>query len=244
MDTNDTRTGISNSESKGAPELEQEIQENNDQIRELYREIGEIYCGSHKENAEPDLKNLVSAVTELQDRNITLEDQIQGISGKVRCEACGAYVDDDSVFCVNCGHRMVPVKENGCPNCGADIKDEFVFCPVCGARIPEQEPELEQEKALEQEPELEQEKALEQEPELEQEKELEQEPELEPAKRKCPNCGAELGDDDLFCMECGTKIEEPAAQSAAAPTGKKCPNCGADLGDDDIFCMECGTKVN
>ena len=46
----------------------------------------------------------------------------------------------------------------------------------------------------------------------------------------CPNCGSEVKDDDLFCGECGAKIErtevpeeapesEPAKKEAASQSG-------------------------
>ena len=55
----------------------------------------------------------------------------------------------------------------------------------------------------------------------------------------CQKCGAELLEDDVFCGECGTKVEKKEE------TSKKrfCHSCGAELLEDDIFCGECGTKV-
>ena len=51
--------------------------------------------------------------------------------------------------------------------------------------------------------------------------------------KKCPNCGAQMNDDSLFCTECGKQI----------PQGNQCPHCGALLNNGDVFCQNCGKKV-
>lgn len=50
--------------------------------------------------------------------------------------------------------------------------------------------------------------------------------------KQCPNCGAQMNDDSLFCTECGSKI----------PQGDVCPHCGASMNDGDVFCQNCGKK--
>ncbi|HMN61829.1 MAG TPA: zinc ribbon domain-containing protein [Anaerolinea sp.] len=60
-------------------------------------------------------------------------------------------------------------------------------------------------------------------------------PMQQPAAQKCPNCGAETKG-AKFCPECGTKIEPPAAAPA------NCPSCGAET-KGAKFCPECGTKL-
>lgn len=52
--------------------------------------------------------------------------------------------------------------------------------------------------------------------------------------KKCPNCGAQMDDDSLFCTECGKPI----------PQGNVCPHCGASLNEGDVFCQCCGKKVD
>lgn len=49
----------------------------------------------------------------------------------------------------------------------------------------------------------------------------------------CPNCGAVVAPDAMFCSKCGTKVQ----------TENSCPNCGATLASDAMFCSKCGTKV-
>lgn len=80
----------------------------------------------------------------------------------------------------------------------------------------------------------------------------------------CPNCGAELQEDDVFCCHCGYKVEKkeepntpvedfstptietftpdnaPKKAHQNSPEGGYCPNCGAKTGAEDAFCMYCG----
>ena len=50
----------------------------------------------------------------------------------------------------------------------------------------------------------------------------------------CPNCGAQMNDDSLFCTECGKQI----------PQGIVCPHCGVSLNEGDVFCQSCGKRVD
>ena len=49
------------------------------------------------------------------------------------CAQCGETVDDDHVYCPNCGekatHRLF------C-ECGDEIQSDWGFCPGCGRRTP------------------------------------------------------------------------------------------------------------
>jgi hypothetical protein len=73
----------------------------------------------------------------------------------------------------------------------------------------------------------------------------------------CPKCGAQLPDDAVFCMKCGTSIggaqpKQGAVSTAPilAPLGAtslKCPSCGAPIspkfGEMVITCEYCGSGV-
>ena len=52
--------------------------------------------------------------------------------------------------------------------------------------------------------------------------------------KKCPNCGALVNEDYLFCTECGNKF----------PQGNVCPHCGTLVKDGDVFCRNCGKKLD
>lgn len=51
--------------------------------------------------------------------------------------------------------------------------------------------------------------------------------------KTCPNCGAQIADDSLFCTECGKQI----------PQDNVCPHCGASVNDGDSFCQNCGKSI-
>ena len=68
------------------------------------------------------------------------------------CKNCGAQLDDDALFCTECGTKQEPQKKT-CPHCGAEIDDDSIFCAECGTKLdavttptveqPQEEPVLE-----------------------------------------------------------------------------------------------------
>ena len=56
---------------------------------------------------------------------------------------------------------------------------------------------------------------------------------MESHLKNCPNCGAQVGFNDKFCINCGAKFEKEL----------KCSKCGALIGADDLFCTNCGNKL-
>lgn len=59
-----------------------------------------------------------------------------------------------------------------------------------------------------------------------------------PQPRVCTNCGAEIQDNQSFCVQCGT----PAPP--AAPQRRVCSKCGAELQPNQEFCTMCGQKAD
>jgi hypothetical protein len=56
----------------------------------------------------------------------------------------------------------------------------------------------------------------------------------------CLACGAESGEDDLFCMTCGVFIDDIAS---APPLNSACSECSFGIAADEIFCPQCGTVL-
>lgn len=52
-----------------------------------------------------------------------------------KCPFCGAELNDDSLFCTECGKELP--KGIVCPHCGASVNEGDVFCTECGKRVDE-----------------------------------------------------------------------------------------------------------
>lgn len=68
-------------------------------------------------------------------------------------------------------------------------------------------------------------------------------------KRKCPNCGASIDADAIFCSACGTDIREkesePTSRSCERPAQhKKCVNCGSSIDQSVRYCPICGKNAD
>lgn len=128
----------------------------------------------------------------------------------IKCPYCSAQVNDDSLFCTECG-RPIP-QGKVCPHCGASVNDGDVFCHSCGKRINDKDsPSTE---------------VLEKtqlkcpycgasvsegdtfchncgkrgdEPSIEV---------LETIQMKCPYCSASINDGDVFCENCGRNLSD------------------------------------
>lgn len=59
--------------------------------------------------------------------------------------------------------------------------------------------------------------------------------------RQCPNCGAEVASNVMFCGNCGFSM--PPVQNSAPVNGPVCSSCGAPLEEDALFCTNCGTRI-
>ena len=51
------------------------------------------------------------------------------------CPHCGAEVQGDSLFCCECGERLVAPAQSVCPACGAENPPDALFCGMCGTRL-------------------------------------------------------------------------------------------------------------
>ena len=54
----------------------------------------------------------------------------------------------------------------------------------------------------------------------------------------CSSCGAPLEENDLFCMKCGTPVDQKKHDKK-----RYCPQCGNVLAPDAIFCDVCGRET-
>ncbi len=190
------------------------------EITSHYTEIGRLYYQKHAgDEQDPDL---VAHFQSISDNLKTIEDcknQISELKGYRKCVKCGKEISGTAVFCNYCGARQIPeytASPSGrtCPNCGAPLEDDQVFCIECGTRVQVSEPEPAPEPELEPVPDPEPEPESEPEPDPNPEPTSAPEPESAPAPeaeaetmRFCVHCGSPLEEGDLFCQNCGQKVE-------------------------------------
>ena len=51
------------------------------------------------------------------------------------CPNCGFQMEDNQVFCSNCGTKSAGVPRF-CPQCGTQVQPDQVNCPNCGVYVP------------------------------------------------------------------------------------------------------------
>ena len=51
-----------------------------------------------------------------------------------KCVYCGAPLDDDALFCANCG-KKIEAQGKRCQQCGAEVEADSLFCARCGFRL-------------------------------------------------------------------------------------------------------------
>ncbi len=110
------------------------------ELRNLYYELGKKYYEKSMgaDILDADLESLTGKIT---DKMTEIKELAQAAadSGKITCNACGAKIPKDSVFCPKCGTKTEEKKEEAtggdsgiCPRCGNKLEDDMDFCTNCG----------------------------------------------------------------------------------------------------------------
>lgn len=142
-----------------------------------------------------------------------------------RCPGCGALVPIHAIYCQKCGspvaklhdHRVV--RRKICPHCGRPNGLEAQFCAYCFCTLANSETE-----------------------EMQVVHEVKAVGDImvtqayvedERGKKKiCTNCGTLNPMDEMFCVNCGFKLD-------AEEVKKYCPNCGTENPVGNTFCTKC-----
>lgn len=162
-----------------------------------------------------------------------------------KCTFCGAELNDDNIFCTECGKKLPKGIE--CPHCGASVNEGDVFCTECGKRIDEVPQATSSEPTKPKCPHC---GALINEGDIFcmecgkkiDEVQTEKQDEVV-ATKECPHCGATIREDAYFCPNCDKYIEDAPAESTTEvdePIKKECPHCGALVDENDVRCDSCG----
>lgn len=161
------------------------ITEEEKKLDHTYCQIGKLYVSLYGNNCIEEFSGMVGAIEESEQKIKEYQKQIQNIKGIQRCEKCGAEITKGVLFCSACGTPVPRLPEANnlddyikCEKCGALINKEMRFCTACGAPVVKNLPDVS----------------------------AEQQDKVETDEKICPNCGAKLAGDSIFCMDCGTKL--------------------------------------
>lgn len=124
--------------------LNSEISAAQNQINDLYREIGyKIYC-TYRANPLPEVADLILQTNALHNKIENNQAQIASINAANHCPSCGTKIKPGMSFCSSCGTKLVfeqrtePIQEQAplfCQNCGARLVPGVAFCTSCGSKI-------------------------------------------------------------------------------------------------------------
>ena len=188
-----------------------------------YREIGRKYFEKYGDDPAEEFKEAFEQIHECRQKIEQTQEEITKLKSRFNCPNCGAPFKHGSIYCSKCGTKLPEIEENTkndipegaqkCPKCNNILKADALFCNECGTKLEPQENNNMDNKAEEEllstpvysssEEANDTEKTAEAVTEAINNKSEEQ----LVFTKKCPNCGADLCEDDVFCNECGTKYE-------------------------------------
>lgn len=191
--------------------LNMQISELHKKVMELYTKLGKEYFSLHAYDYEETLAEIVNNILDTLNEIDELKTSVQNIQKQRTCPKCGTQISIGAAFCSSCGYEISVATENNeyvfCENCGEQIKKEMKYCTACGNPMRTNTNNNEKLQKIEYENNV----------DFNSEKsadnfninDLEMEKDIIAEKiicKVCPNCGAKMDNDMVFCTECGTKI--------------------------------------
>lgn len=202
--------------------MKSEIDEEKRKITSLYAEIGRMFAHTLTDgNIPKEYRQIYNKIRASEQRIIEIRGrmtaQAAAYDNQMTCPVCHAQIPADSIFCNGCGANLAqaaaqqageqnrPQNEQTpgpdfsdvsggsvCTNCGAPLKEGQIFCINCGSKVAPPPSPRSQNAGMNEKTEI-----------------ITPETEKVPESlSKCPACGAELSEGQIFCMNCGAKIKE------------------------------------
>ena len=229
------------------------LKEQEQKIQEIYTKIGEQYYAAHRRDKKGEFRSLIKEVKACEKAIADHKAAVLRENGLLICPSCGEEISVRSLFCNFCGIRLSEFRSED-----EDDFDEEPAAEEPAAADPVVEEPVVEEPAVE-EPVVE-EPAVE-EPVVEEPDVAPVEPPLaafpvteapkaEEKPTVCPQCGAALEDDCIFCVECGAPVkggvkkEQPKPFGGNANAVRFCTECGFRCTDPEaMFCNNCGARL-
>ena len=95
--------------------LQKNIDAKREEITGIYTKIGESYYFYHRNDLLAEERDRIVRINALNQEIEDLESQILLIQGYVVCPGCGEKVKAGSIFCSNCGYRIIPAQNAKTP---------------------------------------------------------------------------------------------------------------------------------
>lgn len=227
------------------------LQEANDELKEALEPLYTLIGRNYYEKPEGYEKEIEEAAERLDSMKKQIREnylETLALRGIRLCPNCDGEVEQEAVFCGECGTRMEPVEEADensviCGRCGAKNKKTKKFCIICGQRLDAISMELRDGAAWQYE-----------------NMKINGLGGPEPSGSPMPAGTARIGEAGAEGTvkktswvttgpdkgQGGDNEGVFTGSGEAAPAkeqGPCCPNCGTSLPWDAIFCSECGSRV-
>lgn len=181
----------------GTVKLSALVKEEEMKQRNLFLQLGKAcYLIEVKNEDFPtqEVVDLMQGIKNCDAQIMNYKDQIAKLKGMELCPNCNAEVATTAAFCSSCGTKIERVQKapagNVCKTCGNTVESGYKFCVNCGTPVEEAPAPAAQEYAEAEAPA----------PAAQEYVEVE-------TPGVCSECGADVIEGNLFCVNCGKKYE-------------------------------------
>ena len=97
-------------EQQAIARLKAQINEVENQKKNTYIAIGELYYNQHKDEPENEMESQFKIIADAEKRIAQYELQLKTIKNENTCPKCGAAISNEALFCPNCGTKVEKVQ--------------------------------------------------------------------------------------------------------------------------------------